>query len=356
MIKAGSKKQSPIDRIVYSILNVFIQWGRELDKGILWLERQVFSSRISEISIDESNRIVQRTRISQETSSPEWKAFVPKKSVFGHFISRAECVGVLQGKSVLFRKISLPIEAKQKLSSTIHLHAEAMAPIALEKLAFGWTHNVASNDRIECIIGLARKEELEDLTEKVSAAGGGLTKICLVDEETGGQVPVWEKKKRLPFALNVSVFILFALFSVLMLLNDANLSESRNIQLSEFDQEIRKVEKSAKEVAALNNELQEKQNIQAAIRQNLYAENVTFLTDKVATHLPSSMWLSSILIQPKTVLISGYAEDVTQVQNSLESAFPGSFIRITTPVTFDNRAKAEKFTLQIELDEADAVQ
>ncbi|PHR01392.1 MAG: hypothetical protein COB29_14715 [Sulfitobacter sp.] len=356
MIKSGTTTPSLIDRAVYSFLGILVKWGRELEQGIQWLEKKVLQTKVADLSITENGNVVQRVQFSPQNSNAEWAEFVLEKNIRNFVTNSTEYFGVLHGESVLFRTISLPIEARHKLPSTVRFHAEAMAPIAFDKLLFGWSHSVQADDKIKCTIGIVRKEDLVNLQTRISEIGIEPSQVDILNDENGQRLTVWKKKKQLVFALNLGVFVLIALLSMMVALNDMRLSERRNIRLSQFDEEIQKVKVTAREVVVLSSDLQEQQEIQTYIKEKLYADNIILLLDQISGRLDGSTWVSSISIEQIHLVISGYTEDVTQVQNTLENLFPKSIINITAPVIYDKRAKAGKFAIRIDLDNIDAIE
>jgi len=356
VIKSGTTKSSPIDRAVYSFLGIFVKWGRELEYGIQWLEKKVLQTKAADLSIAENGNVVQRVQLSPQDANVEWAEFVQEKSIRTFVTNSTEYFGVLQGKNVLFRTITLPIEARHKLPSTVRFHAEAMAPIAFDELLFGWSYSVQADDKVKCTIGVVRKEELVNLQARISEVGVELSQIDILNDENGQRLTVWKKKKRLVSALNASVLALIAVLCMMLVLNDVSLSERRNIRLSQFDEEIQKVKVIAQEVVLLRSNLQEQQEIQTYIKEKLYADNIILLLDQISGQLDGSTWVSDISIEQIHLVISGYTEDVTKVENALEDLFPQSIVNITAPVLYDKRAKAGKFAMRIDLDKINAVE
>jgi general secretion pathway protein L len=258
----------------------------------------------------------------------------------------------LPSTRVLRRSVNLPLAAAENLREVLGFEMDRHTPFRVEEVYYDYRIAKLDRDarRLTAIVTVAAKAYVDQALAMLTSWGLTPIRVGVADEqpehgETASLLSLASgsiqggRLRKLSGGLAVTVCLLAAVAAYLPLYREKQLLAAYETKLE-----------AARGVAAAADKL--KKQVAGVLERNRFlAERklakpcVTELLDEVTRRLPDDSWVTQFRAEGDELVLSGYSPHASALIGLLEDSEMLEQVRFGSPVTFDQRLGAERFSL-----------
>jgi len=258
----------------------------------------------------------------------------------------------LPSTRVLRRSVSLPLAAAENLREVLGFEMDRHTPFRAEEVYYDYRIAKLDRDarRITAIFTAAAKAYVDQALAMLKSWGLTPISVCIADEQpehgetasllslTSGSIQ-GRRFRKLSGGLAMTACLLAAVAAYLPLYREKQLLAAYETKVEAARGVAAAAEKLKKQVA----EMLERNRFLA--ERKLANPSVTELLDEVTRRVPDDSWVMQFRVEGNELVLSGYSPHASALIGLLEDSEMLEQVRFCSPVTFDQRLGAERFTL-----------
>jgi general secretion pathway protein L len=253
---------------------------------------------------------------------------------------------------VLRRSVSLPLAAAENLREVLGFEMDRHTPFRAEEVYYDYRIAKLDRDarRLTAIVTVAARAYVDQALAMLKSWGMTPIRVCVADEPpehgetasllslTSGSIQS-RRLRKMSGGLAITACLLAAVAAYLPLYREKHLLAAYETKLEAARGVAAAAEKLKKQVA----EMLERNRFLA--ERKLANPSVTELLDEVTRRVPDDSWVMQFRVEGNELVLSGYSPHASALIGLLEDSEMLEQVRFGSPVTFDQRLGAERFTL-----------
>jgi general secretion pathway protein L len=258
----------------------------------------------------------------------------------------------LPSTRVLRRSVNLPLAAAENLGEVLGFEMDRHTPFKAEEVYYDYRVAKLDRDakRVTAIITVAAKAYVDQDLAMLKSWGLTPIRVGVADErpehdETASLLPFAAGSirggglRRLSGGLAATACLLAAVAAYLPLYREKQLLAAYEAKLDANHGVAAAAEKLKKQVAGMV------ERTRFLAERKLAKPSLTELLDELARRVPDNSWVAQFRAEGDELVLSGYSPHASALIGLLEDSEMLEQVRFGSPVTFDQRIGAERFTL-----------
>jgi len=252
---------------------------------------------------------------------------------------------------VLRRSVNLPLAASENLAEVLGFEMDRHTPFKAEEVYYDYRIAKLDRDatRLTVMVTVAAKAYVDRAVAMVKS--WGLTPIRVgvaderPDEDTVSLLPLASgssqggRLRKLSGGLAITACLLAAAATYMPLHREKQLLDAYETKLAATRGVAAATDRLKKQVA----EMLERNRFLA--ERKLAEPSITELLDEVTRRLPDDSWVTQFRAESDELVLSGYSPHASALIGLLEDSQMLEQVHFDSPITFDQRLGAERFTI-----------
>jgi general secretion pathway protein L len=252
---------------------------------------------------------------------------------------------------VLRRSINLPLAAAENLREVLGFEMDRHTPFRAEEVYYDYRIAKLDRDarRVTAIVTVAAKAHVDQALAMLKSWGLTPIRVGVGDERSDGETTSLLSLasrsiqgallRKLCGGLAIAACLLAAVATYLPLYREKQLLAAYETKLEATRGVAAAAEKLKKQVAGML------ERSRFLAERKLAEPSITELLDEVTRRLPDDSWVTQFRAEGDELVLSGYSPHASALIGLLEDSQMLEQVHFGSPVTFDQRLGAERFTL-----------